>query len=418
MKLSVLVCSTHNRYNTFLPKLLTELFAQWNKLNTEEKKEVEILTLIDNKTIMLGTKRNNLIEIAKGDYVVFVDDDDRVSPQYISRLLTATASHADVITFQVMVSLNGEPPKPCYYSKNYKADYNTPNSYHRLPNHIMAVRRELALLVPFKPVLYGEDSDYSKRLRPMLKTQHEIKYPLYYYDYNLQTTEAQEYQRQVKPVCDVVMLSNAKTPELKQMTQQAIDSLLASQRKGIFNVLVIEQAAETEYNGATTLHRPGQFNYNAFANEGIRLGDAQWLCVTNNDVIFEKSWLAEMMKVKADVMSPLNPGDKRQANIKHPEPGFIAGRNFSGWCFVMRRTIWEKIGGFDEDFPFWCADNATVEQLKKIKVKPVLVPHSEVKHLASATLKTLEKQLRNEITRAQVRKFNKKYNQNLFNLGV
>jgi len=180
MKLSILVCSTHNRYNTFLPKILDQLFGQLKQLDPESQKEVEILTLIDNKTIMLGTKRNNLIDISKGDYLVFVDDDDRVSNDYISSLLEATANDADVITFIAAVSLNGEPPKPCHYSSMYESDYNEPDSYHRLPNHIMCVKRELAEQVYFKPILYGEDSDYSQRLKPLLKTEQAINRILYF----------------------------------------------------------------------------------------------------------------------------------------------------------------------------------------------------------------------------------------------
>jgi GT2 family glycosyltransferase len=116
-------------------------------------------------------------------------------------------------------------------------------------------------------------------------------------------------------------------------------------------------------------------------------------------------------------MSPKNPGDIRQADITVPQKGFAVGRNFSGWCFVMKRLIWEKIGGLDEDFSFWCADNATVEQLKAIQVQPVLIPSSQVKHFASATLQTLDKAAYVEKTKMQILKFNRKYNPNLFNPG-
>lgn len=422
MKLSILVCSTHNRYNTFLPKILDQLFGQLKKLDPELQKQVEILALIDNKTIMLGTKRNNLIDISKGDYLAFVDDDDRIADDYLLSLFLATETDPDVITFIASVSLNGEPPKPCHYSSTYEADYNEPGSYHRLPNHIMCVRRELAETIRFKPILYGEDSDYSKRLKPLINTEFHIGKTLYFYDYNIETTEAQEYQReklleQNRSMCDVVILSNAKTEALKAMTQQTINTLRISERPGKFNIIVIEQTTAT-YPRTQTIHMPGEFNYNKFANLGVRKGCAPIICIANNDLVFTRGWFTEMCKVKAKVMSPKNPGDKRQGNISLSEGGYEVGRHFSGWCFVMQRRIWEQIGGFDEDFPFWCADNATVEQLKAINISPVLIPNSVVKHLASETLKTLPKPEQNEITTAQVRKFNRKYNQNLFNLGV
>ncbi len=185
MKLSILVCSTQNRYNTFLTKILKELFAQ----STDE---VEILTLIDDKKRMLGTKRNNLVDIAQGEYVTFVDDDDRISKDYVSELLKAIESKSDIINFVVSVSLNGGVSKNCYYDKDYKSDHNKENTYHRLPNHIMCVRRELAQKVRYKDILKGEDSDYSKRLQHHLKTQTNIDKVLYFYDYNSDTTETQQ----------------------------------------------------------------------------------------------------------------------------------------------------------------------------------------------------------------------------------
>ena len=192
MKLSILVCSTNNRYDNFLIRILDELFKQWNKLPDSDKQEVEILTLIDNKTRMLGTKRNNLVEIAQGDYVVFVDDDDRVAFYYISQLLKAITYKPDVINFVVDVSINGNQPKPCYYNADYVQDYNESDSYHRLPNHIMCVKRSLALQVPYKDIPKGEDSDYSKRLKPLIQTQYNIGSVLYYYDYSDVTTETQQ----------------------------------------------------------------------------------------------------------------------------------------------------------------------------------------------------------------------------------
>ena len=194
MKLSILICSTHTRSATFLPAFMSRIFAQLEGLENE----VEILILIDNKTRMLGDKRNDMLSIAQGEYVAFADDDDILEPDYLETLLKATESNADVITFKVSVTLNGEPAKICTYSKDYEADYNTPNSYHRLPNHIMCVKKELAMAVKFQPVIYGEDSDYSRRLKAHLKTEHAIDKVLYNYVWDVNTTETQFHLKGLK----------------------------------------------------------------------------------------------------------------------------------------------------------------------------------------------------------------------------
>lgn len=153
--------------------------------------DVEILIYSDNKEESVGGKRNKLVGLAKGEYVSFLDEDDRVSDDYIEQLLEGIKSGADIITFDVSVSIDGATPKPCYYSMYFDGDKNEPNAYYRLPNHLMCVKREIALQVPFKEISFGEDADYAKRLKPLLKSEHSIHKVLYHYDYNSKTTATQ-----------------------------------------------------------------------------------------------------------------------------------------------------------------------------------------------------------------------------------
>lgn len=192
VRLSILVCSTHNRYDNFLQELLNSLFTQWRLLPTEQQNEVEILALVDNKKMILGEKRSKMVEIAQGDYVAFVDDDDRVEDDYIKELLLGIESGSDVIVFRAMVQINDGSPKPCFYLKEYESDYNSADAYHRLPNHLMCVKRALALQVKFQSVNFGEDADYAKRLKPLLGTEFVIQRFLYHYFFNSQTTETQK----------------------------------------------------------------------------------------------------------------------------------------------------------------------------------------------------------------------------------
>lgn len=191
IKLSILVCSTHNRYNNFLLRLLGELFHQCNFLPSTQRDEVEVITVIDNKKMILGDKRSKMVEMAQGEYVTFVDDDDRVAMDYVSQLLTAIKNGTDVIVFNAIVSVNNAPANICQYSKEFVSDYNEAGAYYRLPNHLMCVKRELALQVKFLPVIFGEDADYAKRLKPLLKTEFKIPKALYIYDFNSKTTETQ-----------------------------------------------------------------------------------------------------------------------------------------------------------------------------------------------------------------------------------
>lgn len=194
MILSILVCSVTTRFNNFLPNIIKKLHKQ-----AEMFEGVEIICLLDNKTIMLGDKRNELVKLSCGKYVVFVDDDDDISDDYIEKLFFATDSNVDIINFTVSVSLNGGEYKTCLYNMDYENDYNETNtegqivSYRRLPNHIMCVKRELAIDTIYPSIIRGEDAGYSKSLKPKLKSQLILNDTLYFYNFNQETTETQKY---------------------------------------------------------------------------------------------------------------------------------------------------------------------------------------------------------------------------------
>ena len=184
MKLSILICTVPSRVDTFLPKMVTSLCKQAGK-------DVEVLWLGDNKKRTVGQKRNDLLNLAQGEYVTFVDDDDRVTDDYVSNILKGIETGADVVNFNVMCSLNGGKAKRVDYDARFLRDAETKEAYQRLPNHIMCVKRELAVSVGFPKKNMSEDADFAKRLRPLIKKQAFINKALYYYDFSHQVSETQ-----------------------------------------------------------------------------------------------------------------------------------------------------------------------------------------------------------------------------------
>ena len=146
--------------------------------------DTEVLVLTDNRQRTIGQKRNDLLALTQGDYVCFVDDDDAVAEDYIACLLAGIATGADVITFDVEVTLNGGEPFSMVFSKDFPERRNLHDVWERWPNHLCAVRTDLARAVGFPAWRVGEDSDYAERLRPLLKSEYRIDRVLYYYRYS------------------------------------------------------------------------------------------------------------------------------------------------------------------------------------------------------------------------------------------
>lgn len=174
-KLSILIATMPIR-SGMLQNLLAVLEPQC--LN----QPVEILT--DNSMLYnIGVKRNMLLNRAQGEYVVFCDDDDLVSADYVQKILAATETNPDCIGMSGLISFNGREERQWHISKEFKYWYEQLGIYYRTPNHISPVRRELALQVMFPPISFGEDHEFSKNLWPLLKTEVVIPGNLYYYRY-------------------------------------------------------------------------------------------------------------------------------------------------------------------------------------------------------------------------------------------
>ena len=174
MILSVLICSLKQRQE-MLAKLLEHLERQ-------KTRDVEILVEVDNGRLPVGSKRNRLLRKARGDYVVFVDDDDEVADDYIHKILQACVWKPDCCGIMGQVRFRRRNIiRSFVHSIKYNSWFRRGNTYYRCPNHLNPVKRELALLTRFPQKRSGEDYDYSIRLLPLLKTEEFIDGFIYFY---------------------------------------------------------------------------------------------------------------------------------------------------------------------------------------------------------------------------------------------
>jgi GT2 family glycosyltransferase len=174
-------------------------------------------------------------------------------------------------------------------------------------------------------------------------------------------------------------------------------------------VAVLEQCPNIEYRRAATIRMPAEFNYNKFANFGASRGSADWILVANNDLIFRDGWLHSLLAANYPLVSPKCPRDERQSEFTENTIGSVTGQHLSGWCYMISRDLWDRMGGLDDSVTFWCSDDVVIEQAAALGVKPMIVPSSIVEHDQSSTLKTTSESSRDELTWGQLDKFIAKY---------
>ena len=72
---------------------------------------------------------------------------------------------------------------------------------------------------------------------------------------------------------------------------------------------MLEKAERGKYNGADTFLQRQPFNYNRCLNEGVRMGNAEFICFTNNNVLFPEDFVKRivlMQEGEYDVLSVKN----------------------------------------------------------------------------------------------------------------
>jgi glycosyltransferase involved in cell wall biosynthesis len=173
------------------------LKTQINRAKLDGK--VEILSLMDNKFCSIAAKRNSLLNMASGDYIGFLDDDDDISGNYLSSLLSAAEHKSDVITFNQHCMIDKIPLHVRFGLGNphegliYDSGTNCYKPIKRPPYHVCFWKSALARSEQFRQVVTEngqsvEDIDWCRRLYPKCTSSSHIDETLHFYNYNSTTT--------------------------------------------------------------------------------------------------------------------------------------------------------------------------------------------------------------------------------------
>jgi len=184
MTLSVLILTIEKRKHLF-----DELMIKLNTL--AQPYDVEILSCSDNGERSKGTKRNELVDQAKGKLSCFIDDDDDIPEYYFEDIfkVLAEAPLTDCIGFKGILSYPRSQPPDELFKHSVELPYSDGkinNVYLRPPNHLNPMLTEYFRQIRFPEINFAEDYNFAIELQKagLIKNHVYLDKVMYYYRYN------------------------------------------------------------------------------------------------------------------------------------------------------------------------------------------------------------------------------------------
>lgn len=182
MRWSILVL-TMPRRREMLGRLLGVLVPQLEP----HRDDVELLVNTSDPEWHVGENREILRRQARGRYISFIDDDDMVAEDYVSKIYPCLDG-VHYVGFNVEQTFDGKPRSGCV--ERHSLQYNgvwfdhsgSYDGHFRDISHLNPMLKDIATIVPMSG-WPGEDSRWADELRTrrVLRTEHYIDEVLYHY---------------------------------------------------------------------------------------------------------------------------------------------------------------------------------------------------------------------------------------------
>lgn len=172
--------------------------------------------------------------------------------------------------------------------------------------------------------------------------------------------------------CDIVM------PVWNQpgLTKDCIDSIIKNTADVEYRLIIIDNASDYQTKNyleelkaslaqkILLIRNEKNFGFVKAANQGMRLSNAPYICLINNDTLVTKNWLSEMIKIaqaSSDIglVNPSSnnlgqrpykgePVEEYARKLEKESGQFFEIGSAIGFCMLIKREVIDKIGVFDE----------------------------------------------------------------------
>lgn len=414
------------------------------KYRQDENINVRYFETKENRGISASTTSG--INMVHGDYVGFLDHDDMLKPTCIEETVTYLEIFKDknmVYTDEDFINIDGSRIH-AIYKEDYNAEFILATMYI---NHFRLYRSDK--LTEFLPLQYDGAQDYDLTLKFTERYEiGHIKKILYSWRKSKTSSTnigiAEKTANNNKSAVKDALKRRNINAEVKigpMPTQWYIDRKLKCRdlvsiiiltkdkpcliegcinsiekhTKYPYEIIIVDTGSTNPQvlNYYKTLKYKvvfDRFHFSRSNNNAAKIAKGKYLCFLNNDTVATDGWLTELMKLGQEkhvgLVGPklLYPND----NIQHAGVALgisgLAGHMYhnlpqhywptiftrevsavTGACMLIRKSLFESVGGFDEKYMIEFQDIDLCLKLKQKSYKILYTPRSILYHFCSVT---------------------------------
>lgn len=181
----------------------------------------------------------------------------------------------------------------------------------------------------------------------------------------------------------IVIPAYYATQELVEITAKCLRSLHLTELPD--QIILVDDGSPiqaTQDFSDIDIRLPENQGYSAAVNAGLEAAQGDIIIVGNNDLTFHENWLTELLRVLDegfDVATCWTSDQKYKLQDKIEQDAKF------GSIFAMKREVYEQVGGFDEQFRGYFADDDLRKRMLEAGFTIGKNCNLVIEHLAKAT---------------------------------